>query len=223
VPAAPAAQALLPGQTVIVGWQGNGAQYQAEIWNEAQTKWNVSDWISQTSWDSELKPDSTLLWRVRARSAAGVIGPWSLAGPVEALPPAPAPPARSGPIRILLVDDDELIRLSIGPMLATLGHEVHTAESGLEALDRLQAGLRVDLVILDMNMPGMSGAEVLPRILGLRPEMPVLMATGYSDHEIAPLLKGRPSVSSIRKPFSLKEIQSKIAAFQVQPVSDPRS
>jgi hypothetical protein len=95
VPAAPAAQALLPGQTVIVGWQGNGAQYQAEIWNEAQTKWNVSDWISQTSWDSELKPDSTLLWRVRARSAAGVIGPWSLAGPVEAVTASPAP-AESG-------------------------------------------------------------------------------------------------------------------------------
>jgi hypothetical protein len=65
-----------------MGWQGDGAQYQAEIWNEAQTKWNVSDWISQTSWDSGLQPDSTLLWRVRARSAAGVIGPWSLTGPV---------------------------------------------------------------------------------------------------------------------------------------------
>ncbi len=126
-------------------------------------------------------------------------------------------------LRVLLVDDDELIRESVTPMLEILGHEVTAAPGGPQALDFLEAGLEVDLVILDMNMPGMSGAEVLPRILGLRPEMPVLMATGYSDHEIAPLLKGRPSVSSIRKPFSLKEIQSKIAAFQVQPVSDPRS
>jgi len=78
-------------------------------------------------------------------------------------------------------------------------------------------------VILDMNMPGMSGAEALPRILDLRPGLPVLMATGYSDQEIAPLLRERPSVSSIRKPFSLKEIQVKIAGLQIQPLSGAES
>ena len=104
-------------------------------------------------------------------------------------------------LRVLLVDDDELIRESVAPMLETLGYEVTAAPGGPQALDFLEEGLAVDLVILDMNMPGMSGAEVLPRILDLRPEMPVLMATGYSDHEIAPLLKDRASVSSIRKPF----------------------
>jgi CheY-like chemotaxis protein len=75
----------------------------------------------------------------------------------------------------------------------------------------------VDLVILDMNMPGMNGAETLPRILSLRPGLPVIMATGYSDQEIAPLLKQHPTVHSLRKPFSLKEIQNKIAGLQIQP------
>jgi CheY-like chemotaxis protein len=118
-----------------------------------------------------------------------------------------------GPIRILLVDDDELIRMSIGPLLAALGHEVHTAEGGQEALDRFQAGLEVDLVILDMNMPGLNGAQTLSRLLELRPGQTVLMATGYSDESIAPLLGGRPRVFSLRKPFSLREIQNKLQAM----------
>jgi PAS domain S-box-containing protein len=133
-------------------------------------------------------------------------------GPPEPVPPAAAP-APMGPIRILLVDDDELIRMSIGPLLAALGHEVHTAEGGQEALDRFQAGLEVDLVILDMNMPGLNGAQTLSRLLELRPGQTVLMATGYSDESIAPLLGGRPRVFSLRKPFSLREIQNKLQAM----------
>jgi signal transduction histidine kinase/CheY-like chemotaxis protein len=127
--------------------------------------------------------------------------------------PVPEPPAPMGPLRILLVDDDELIRMSIGPMIATLGHEVLTAEGGQEALDRLQAGLEVDLVILDMNMPGLNGAQTLARLLSFRPGQTVLMATGYSDESIAPLLAGRPNVQSLRKPFNLTDLRDKFATI----------
>jgi CheY-like chemotaxis protein len=111
------------------------------------------------------------------------------------------------------VDDDELIRMSIGPMLSAMGHEVHTADSGLEALERVHGGLEVDLVILDMNMPGLNGAQTLPRLLAHRPGQTVLMATGYSDESIAPLLDGRPNVYSLRKPFSIKELQNKLGSM----------
>ena len=133
--------------------------------------------------------------------AAGVPGPEAAAGPAR------------GPLRILLVDDDELIRMSMAPMLAMLGHEVHTAESGQEALDRFRDGLEADLVILDMNMPGLNGAQTLERLLELRPGQRVLMATGYSDDSIAPLLSGRPNVTSLLKPFSLPEIRARLAAM----------
>ena len=123
--------------------------------------------------------------------------------------PAPAP---GGPLRILLVDDDDLIRMSVGPMLSALGHEAHLAESGQEALRRIQ-DLELDLVILDMNMPGLNGAQTLALLLERRPGQAVLMATGYSDASIAPLLAGRPNVQSLRKPFSLKELQAKLAAM----------
>jgi PAS domain S-box-containing protein len=140
------------------------------------------------------------------------------------LPQVPAvemTPVRSflqgDPLGVLLVDDDELIREAVTPLLEMLGHTVTTAAGGELALAELQAGLDVDLVILDMNMPGLSGAETLPRLLELRPGLPVIMSSGYSDHEIAPLLVDRPTVTSIRKPFSLKELQAKIAQLDIHP------
>jgi PAS domain S-box-containing protein len=145
------------------------------------------------------------------RGTEVVLGFPALDAPADAAGRAEdTPGAARGPLRILLVDDDELIRLSVGPMLTALGHEVHTAEAGQEALDRIQAGLEVDLVILDMNMPGLNGAQTLAGLLALRPRQAVLMATGYSDASIAPLLQDRPNVSSLRKPFSLAELRGKL-------------
>ena len=69
----------------------------------------------------------------------------------------------------------------------------------------------------------MNGAEALPLILQRRPGMHVLMASGYSDQEIAPLLVGRPLVSSLRKPFSLKEVQAKLAELGIAAGSRDRS
>jgi CheY-like chemotaxis protein len=142
-----------------------------------------------------------------------------LVAPAPAVEPAPEVRVTPGFLRILLVDDDELIRESVGPMLEILGHRVTAVASGPAALAQLEDGLTVDLVILDMNMPGMGGAEVLPRILALRPGLSVVMATGYSDYEIAPLLAAHPTVSGLRKPFSLKEIQRKIADLGIHPAA----
>ncbi len=117
------------------------------------------------------------------------------------------------PLDILLVDDDELIRGSVVPMLQLLGHRAKSVDSGLKALNLFQGGLEVDLVILDMNMPGINGAETLHGILLLRPGQPVIMASGYNDHDLAQLLEGRPTVVSVQKPFHIQEIQRCIAAL----------
>jgi CheY-like chemotaxis protein len=138
--------------------------------------------------------------------------------PEPAAAQASAPALEAGrSLHILLVDDDDLIRESAVPLLEVIGHSVTEAATGARAIQLLEEGLEVDLVILDMNMPGLSGAETLPRLLNLRPHLPVIMATGYSDDEIAPLLAGRPSVSGIRKPYSLREIQQKILSLNLQP------
>jgi two-component system KDP operon response regulator KdpE len=67
--------------------------------------------------------------------------------------------------RILVVDDEPQIRRVLRATLSAQGYEVHDARSGEEALDKLRA-LRVDLVLLDMNMPGMSGLETCHAIRG---------------------------------------------------------
>lgn len=127
-----------------------------------------------------------------------------------------AAPASAEGLHILLVDDDELIRESVTSVLEVLGHRALVASGGQAALDLLAAGNPADLVILDMNMPGMNGAETLPRIQALRPGIPVLMATGYSDEDIAPLIAGNPNVSSIQKPFSMRELKRKLDEFGVR-------
>lgn len=121
---------------------------------------------------------------------------------------APAPSGEAGrALRILLVDDDALIRGVLPDMLMHLGHQVEMASSGLEAIRRLEAGLEADLIILDHHMPGLSGAETLPRILRLRPGLRVLVATGFLDNDLRLLLAEFPAVRAVQKPFSVAELR----------------
>ncbi len=111
-------------------------------------------------------------------------------------------------LKVLLVDDDDLIQSSVQAMLEVLGHTAVTvAHSGEEALARLEAGFDADLVILDMNMPGLGGAGTLPRLRGLRPELPVLLSTGRTDQTALTLASAHPGVTLLAKPFGLRELK----------------
>jgi CheY-like chemotaxis protein len=120
----------------------------------------------------------------------------------------PAQPA--GAMRILLVDDDELIRASVPAMVEQLGHQVATAAGGREALDLVATGPELDLVILDLNMPGMDGGETLTRLRRLRPRLPVLIASGHLDPETTTRLKRDGRALSLTKPFTLLELDRKL-------------
>ena len=132
--------------------------------------------------------------------------------------PAPsgpsAKPAEDAPgkpsdrfLNVLLVDDDELIQSSMQALLAAKGHVATPASSGEEALAKLETGFQPDVVILDMNMPGLGGAGTLPRLRALRAEVPVLLATGRPDQAAQDLVETYPGVSLLPKPFSLKDLQ----------------
>jgi len=118
---------------------------------------------------------------------------------------AAASPARM--LRILLVDDEQLVRRTVAALFETLGHQVQTAAGGLEAIRQLEAGLELDLVILDLNMPGLDGSETFRRLRAIRPELPVVFATGYVNDLIPPILSHFPRVRLLKKPFTLAEIQ----------------
>ena len=115
-------------------------------------------------------------------------------------------------MNILVVDDDELIRESMIPMLEIMGHSAQAAPGGLEALELMGAGLAVDLVILDMNMPGMNGLETLARIKALKPDQVVLMATGGQDGPFSPMA----GVHHIMKPFTIRELGQKLSGMAGQ-------
>jgi CheY-like chemotaxis protein len=82
---------------------------------------------------------------------------------------------------ILFVDDDPLIAMSTTEMLEDLGHRVIGASSGRHALDILNSGEPLDLMMTDHVMPGMTGIELAAATRVLRPALPILLATGYAD------------------------------------------
>jgi len=120
----------------------------------------------------------------------------------------PRSEASAGTLRVLLVDDDDLIQSSVRSVLETLGHRVSTALCGEDALARLEGGYEPDVVILDMNMPGLGGAGTLARLRALRPLLPVLLATGRVDQAALDLVKAHPHVTLMSKPFSMQELQA---------------
>ena len=115
---------------------------------------------------------------------------------------------------ILLVDDDELIQSSMLALLEVLGHRVFIASRGEEALTKLHAGLRPDLVLLDMNMPGLGGAGTLPRLRALYPTLPVLLATGRPDQAAVNLVEAHAHVTLLAKPFSMKQLRAELERLQ---------
>ncbi|VIO67769.1 hybrid sensor histidine kinase/response regulator [Bradyrhizobium ivorense] len=99
----------------------------------------------------------------------------------EAEGPTPATPKIRRSAVILLVDDDPLIAMSTAEMLEDLGHRVIAASSGLHALDILRSDQAIDLMMTDHVMPGMTGIELAAASRKLRPELPVLLATGFAE------------------------------------------
>jgi CheY-like chemotaxis protein len=126
-------------------------------------------------------------------------------------PTAPEPTgdeaAHSRPATILVVDDDALIGMSTADMLQDLGHTVVSADSGSQALEILASGVRVDLLLTDQTMPGMTGVELARIVRGKRPDIPILLATGYAD-----LPAGQtPNLPRLSKPYRQAELQAEIA------------
>ena len=90
--------------------------------------------------------------------------------------PAASKPVR--PLRLLLIDDEELVRRGTAEMLRELGHEVHEAAGGAQALAKLRTGIQIDAVVSDYMMPRMNGTEVAERIREAHPQMPILIVHG---------------------------------------------
>ncbi|MEW6387290.1 MAG: response regulator [Thermodesulfobacteriota bacterium] len=113
-------------------------------------------------------------------------------------------------IHILLVDDDPLIRSLGRELLEHLGYRVETAQDGQEALQFYRGNRRFDLVILDHNLPGQSGLEVLQKLKDLDPQARVLVASGDFSTQLVRRLQEGGVTGFIHKPFRVWELETLI-------------
>lgn len=107
---------------------------------------------------------------------------------------------------ILLVDDEQVMRTSIGEMLRRSGYEVVAAGDGDSALSALAESIPIDLVIADYRMPGMDGIQLMRRIKEMHPSLPVVMMTGQGDLESYLHAVGLGVSRYLGKPFGLRDL-----------------
>ncbi|MFZ5783220.1 MAG: ATP-binding protein [Pseudomonadota bacterium] len=131
---------------------------------------------------------------------------------VAAVAPEPEIASRASggrKLNLLFVEDDHLITLSTVSLLEDLGHAVIQAESGPAALNILRDGARIDLMITDYAMPGMTGLQLAEEARRLRPDLPILLATGYADLPA----HGRLALPRLSKPYQQRELAEQISAL----------
>ncbi len=129
--------------------------------------------------------------------------------------PAKAPAPASASLRILVVEDEPLVREVLGVYLAEDNHTVTTAENGREGLEKFRAGT-FDLVMTDRSMPEMNGDALAAEIKKLQPAQPVLLLTGFGD-----IMAGSGEMPAgvdlvVSKPFTLTTLRSAIAKLTAQ-------
>jgi len=161
--------------------------------------------------------------RIDIDSAPGKGSTMRLIFPLPKTASAPAPAAeseaQSGPLHILCIDDEPMVRNLMSEMLRHDGHEVETADSGQSGLSVFQSaresGNPFDAVITDLGMPHMDGREVAMALKGENPRIPVFMLTGWgdfmkedSDQPVDAILAKPPRIQEIRS--LLREVTPKL-------------
>lgn len=118
---------------------------------------------------------------------------------------APAVPLETKSARVLVVEDEEKVRVLLNDAFRTEGHEVTEATTGAEALKRLDVG-KFDLMVCDLGLPELSGLHVARWVKEFRPDLPVIIATGFAEM-IADEDYARARIDDvISKPYALSDV-----------------
>lgn len=112
-------------------------------------------------------------------------------------------------VRVLLVDDEEAIRLSLSTFLTRSGYDVDTAGSAAQALAMLESG-HYALMLSDIRMPGMTGVELVPRALASNPDLAIVMLTAVNDAPTATEALSRGAMGYLTKPVELPDLHESI-------------
>ncbi|RMF90849.1 MAG: response regulator, partial [Nitrospinota bacterium] len=131
--------------------------------------------------------------------------------------PSPSPSQNQG--RILVVDDEAMVREVVGEMLQQLGYEVITVADGQEAIDYYREwGHTIDLVILDLVMPHLGGKECWQALRTLDPQVKVLLSTGYDCNTAVQDLLEKGVCGFVQKPYRLQQLAEVVEKALHEPV-----
>jgi len=111
----------------------------------------------------------------------------------------------TGPVQILVVDDEEPIRNALKKFLTQQQYDVYAASSGDEALQQLRRH-RIALMLCDIRMPGTSGVDLVPQAIEVEPELAILMLTAVNDATSAALCMQRGAMDYLTKPIELADL-----------------
>jgi PAS domain S-box-containing protein len=171
-------------------------------------------------------------WRgaVRVESTPGggtavtLLLPAAHGEPRAAAAPAGTPaPAGTSSLRVLIVDDELNVRRSLGLLLRTAGHHAIECDRGREAIDRYAAQRSaIDLAILDMTMPDMTGRELLAQLRGVNPSLPVIISSGYAEGPDLEAALAEPGVRFLQKPYTTEELDRTLLEALGRPASGAR-
>ena len=116
---------------------------------------------------------------------------------------------------ILLVDDEESLLALGARMLEHLGFTVLTAADGLQAVDLYrERGKGIDLVLMDLTMPHMDGAEAFGELRRLNPQVRIVLASGYSHEDVASRFAGKGLDGVLQKPYTLLKLREALAGLK---------
>lgn len=134
--------------------------------------------------------------------------------PVRAAGPARArPAARTGSL-VLLVDDDARVRQVTALLLRSIGLEVLAVGSGREAIREFASRAdEIKLVLLDVTMPDLNGEQVLRELRQIRPNLPVILASGYSEQEMRGRFTAEDMASFLQKPYAFELLHERVRAL----------
>jgi CheY-like chemotaxis protein len=123
---------------------------------------------------------------------------------------SPAPDAARGKT-ILMVDDDDLVRMLVTASLTDLGYKMLEAANGKAAMSMMESGQKLDLLLTDIGLPGsMNGWQLADAMRALRPGLPVLFITGYNEAPEGKNAQLETGMAVIAKPFHMKTLTSEI-------------
>lgn len=123
-------------------------------------------------------------------------------------------------VRVLVIEDEDAVREATAMMVAEVGYEVFAAASGEEGVQVFEQRGDIDVVLVDLTMPGIDGIATLERIRQVRRGVPIVLMSGYATEDVLRRVEGGCSTMFLAKPFRLETLEAALAESLGRPGGD---